>query len=604
MSRKTIVALALLAGLLGFAVWRQIRGEEAEKRSEDVALLEDVDPARVRRLTVENLEREKSMAFDRLEDGRWTMTEPIPMLADQGRVQRIFDILRDRRGAPLPPERAIPKELRLDPPRAIVEIEEEVAGTKKRTRVDLGALDLDGTHMVVRVGGRILRTWRDIDTAIAAGLDDFISHEVVDRPPRDVVEFHRRGTYAPARAGPEATPASTADLGFDALAEEGVWRATSPFSARLDPQGAAVFLQACLGLRGATFPDVGRRLLSEFGLDPAEITIFLGTASGRTLTLRLGRPTRDERSIWHCVLEGRPVVWTIDDASLGFLTAPARSFVDSKLVRIPPPEIDGLSLALDGRELRLWRVRGGGPVEGRWLAAERPGAESAFSASLPADLKRVEDLIGRVANLEIANVLEGPELARSEVRGSIVVQAKEEHQGGEIGGDFGDPERGRAVRIQRTGDTVAGLVDPGVLDLLKTPLAEVLSLVLVDVPEIDLVGLSIQGAGVRRTFVRGSKGLWTPPDVAVEARELHPILDGITILRAMRYVAGEALLTLAEPIVIELTASNQDKTRFTVGVAPDAAEGERVQAERDGRRVVAKDQGLHARLLAVLKSGG
>jgi hypothetical protein len=108
---------------------------------------------------------------------------------------------------------------------------------------------------------------------------------------------------------------------------------------------------------------------------------------------------------------------------------------------------------------------------------------------------------------------------------------------------------------------------------------------------------------VHRTFVRGSKGLWTPPDVSVEARELHPVLDGITILRAARHVAGEALPPLAEPIEIELESSNQDTTKFTVGLAPGAPEGERVQVERDGRRAVAKDQGLHARLLAVLKSG-
>ena len=608
MSKKTIVALALLAALLGFVVWRQIRGEEAEKRSEDVALLEGVDLGRVRRLTIENLEREKSLAFDRLEDGRWTMTEPIPMLAEPTRVQHLLGLLRERRGTPLTEERGKPaslKDLALDPPRAIVEVQEDVGGQTKRTRVDFGALDLDGTHMVVRAGGKLLRTWRDLDTAVQPGLDEFISHQVVDPPPRDVVEIHRRGTLATEAAGlqPPTGARAPADLGFDALAEEGVWRATSPFSARLDPQGAAVFVQACLGLRGKTFPDVGRRLLSEFGLDPAEITITLGTASGRTLVFRLGRPTHDGHSIWHCALEGRPVVWTIDEAALGFLTAPARSLVDTKLVRIPAPEVDALSLALEGRELRVWRVRANGPVEGRWLAAERPGAESAFSSSLPADLKRVEDLIGRASNLEIANVLEGGGLDAGEIRGSIVVQAKDEQQGGRIGGDFGDAERGRAVRVQRTGDTVAGLVDPAILDLLWTPLADVLSLVLVDVPEIDLVGLSLRGAGVHRPFVRGSKGLWTPPDVAVEAKELHPILDGITILRATRYVSGEALPPLAEPVEIELTASNHDTTKFTVGRVPDAAEGERVQVERDGRRVVAKDQGLHARLLAVLKGG-
>ena len=597
MSRKTILALALLVGVLGFLVWRQREGEVLEKQGEEVAILEGVERSRVRRLLVENLRRGKSFAFDRLEDGRWRMTEPISMPAEPGRVQRILDLMLERRGSPFPRELADARELELEPPRAIVEVEEEVEGARKRTRVDFGALDLDGLHFAVRARGRILRTWRDIDTAIEGTLDDFIDHQVVERPTRDVVEIHRRGSL-------EVPGAEPVDLGLDALAEQGVWQSTSPFAARLDPQGAAVFVQAALGLRGTTFADVGRRLLSDFGLDPAEFTIALGTTRAETLTLRFGRPRHDAREAWHCALEGVPIVWTIDEASLGFLTVPASALADAKIVRLPSSEVDGISLALEGRELRLWRVRVAGPKEGRWLASERASRDAAFSESLPADLGRVEDLVARIGALEIADFQPGMELPAAEIRGSIAVQAKEEQQGGSVGADVGDLERGRAVRFQRRGDTLAALVDPAVLDLLATPLADVLSLLVVDVPELDLVELSISGGGVRRRFVRGSKGLWTPPEVAVEARELHPVLDGITILRALRYVTDASPAPLAEPIEIELVASNGALTKFTVGLGPDdAPAGERVQVDREGRRAVAKDQDLHRRLSAVLGGG-
>jgi hypothetical protein len=600
LSRKTILALLVLVAGLGFAVWREIRGEAVEKRSEEVPLLEGVDRSRVRRLHLDHLEREKSFAFDRDADGRWRVTEPVPMPANRERLDRLLGLLLQRRGTPVPS--AVPSELKLDPPRAIVEIEEDVAGTRKRSRVDFGALDLDGLHFVVRAGGKILRTWRDIDTAIEFGLDEIIDHSVVGDPPRDVVEIHRRGAFIGLDDAGKGKPA--VDLALDALASEGTWRATAPFSARLDPQGAAVFVQGCLSLQGVTFPDVGRRLLSEFGLDPPELTFALGTASGRTLTLRLGRPKHLPGKVWHCMLEGQPIVWTIDDPSLNVLTAPASAFLDAKVTRIPPPEIDGLSLVLGGRELRLWRKRIGGPAEGRWLAAERPGPEIAFGPSLPADLQHVEDLVRKVADLEVANFLPGNTLSAAEVRGSIAVQAKDLQEGGEFGSDVGDAERGKGVRFQRTGDTVAAILDPAVLDLLKTPLVDVLSLVVVDVPEIELVGLTIDGAGAHRTFVRNAKGLWTPPDVSVEAKELHPVLDSLTILRATENLRAEGLAPLEDPVDVELVSATKVKTKFRIGLGPASAQdGRRVEVERDGRRAVAKDQGLHDRLLAVLKSG-
>jgi hypothetical protein len=599
-SRKTILALVLLAGALGFAVLRERRRETAEKATEDVPLLEGVELSRVRRLHLDHLEREKSFAFDRDPDGRWTMTEPLPMPADPERLQRILGLLLERRGTPV--QAAVPSELHLEPPRAIVEIEEDVAGGRKRTRVDFGALDLDGLQVVVRAGGKVLRTWRDIDTAIVFGLEEIVDHSVVLRPPRDVVEIHRKGAYLGNDGASRAKPA--VDLALDALSTDGVWRATAPFSARLDPQGAAVFVQTCLSLRGLSFPDVGRRLLSEFGLDPPEVTLALDTSSGRILTLRLGRPMHAPGRAWHCVLEGQPIVWTIDESAMKFLAAPASSLLDSKLTRIPPADVDGLSLSFGGRELRLWRKRVAGPVEGRWLAAERAGQGTTFTPSLPADLQRVEDLVRKVADLEVANFLPGNTLSATEIRGSILVQEKDLQEGGEIGSDVGDAEHGKGVRFQRKEDSIAGILDPAVLDLLGTPLADVLSLVVVDVPEIQLVRLSIDGVGAHRTFVRNAKGLWTPPDVAVEAKELHSVLDGITILRASANLRPEGLAPLEDPIDVEFVSSTKETTRFRIGLGPAASpEGERVQVEREGRRAVAKDQGLHARLLAVLKPG-
>ncbi len=198
--------------------------------------------------------------------------------------------------------------------------------------------------------------------------------------------------------------------------------------------------------------------------------------------------------------------------------------------------------------------------------------------------------------------MHGETLDTKEVRGSLVIGAEGEHQGGSFGREIGTAEKGRAVRCQRAGDSIAGLVDPGVLELLRTPLSEVLSLLIVDLPEVEQTALEIRGAGLQKRYVHGSKGLWTPPDVAIEARELRDVLDTLMILRATKHLEESALPPLVEPIEIEVQSMAGPKTTYSIGLAPEAAEGEKVQVECDGRRSVAKDQGIHDRLMTILKT--
>jgi len=595
MSRKTLLVLLLVVAGLGFAVWRESRREAGAKQAEEIALFEGVDPSRVLRLRIENLERDQHIAFEPDGRGRWQMVEPLRIEADQELVQHLLRILVDRRATPELETGSTPADLHLAPPRAILEVEVEPRGQANRMRVDLGAIDIDGAHVHVRSNGRLLRTWRDIDTMLDRPLDEWMSHAILALPPDEVVEIHRRGRIASG-----AADAALPEPDFDALLEDGTWRATTPVTGLLSPETMHLYVQGIAGLRAASFADFGRALLADLGLDPPEITVTLSTVSARTAVVRFGRSRRAAGEPWHCSVDGKPYVWIVEAPLVEFFDASVEILLDPSLSRLPVDEVEALTLAFEGRELRLWREKTEARPWVLWKVSERAGPETAYSPGLLADKSRVEDLLARVSHAQIVRFLPGTSLSPGESRGTIALQAGEERAGGQIGGDVQGEGRVRAVRYQRSGDSLAGLLDAEVLGLLRTPMAELLSLLVVDLQEIEQAGLEISGGGVAKRFVRSTKGLWTPPDLAVEARELRDVLDSLLILRATEHRGDGALPALDDPIRVEFTSVRGTKTAYTVGLARDAAEPGRVEVERDGRRSVLKDQGLHRRLLAAI----
>ncbi|MFN0008943.1 MAG: DUF4340 domain-containing protein [Planctomycetota bacterium] len=590
MSRTTLWVLIGLVSLLGLAAWRQLAVEGRQAQESEVRLFAGVDPARVERIRVEHLVRSLHVVFQRGEGGRWSMIEPHSAPANQGLVEHLFQTALERRGAPIPEARA--EDLGLDPPRVILEMEEAIEGGTRRTRLDLGSIDLDGAHLAVRAGGRILRTWRDLDTTLDHGLEDFMSHEIVDVSPLEVVEVHRRGAI------PRAGEAEARDVSFDAQLEEGAWRLTSPYSAALDPQGSALFVQSVTVLRVESYADFGRRLLADFGLDPPELSIKLGTVSAKAFTIRFGRPEHREGATWYASAEGMPYVWVVGGRAVELYAAPIEEFLDHALTRIPVSAVDAVSMELDGRELKLWLERPNELEKPRWMVSERPERGAASTPALEADRNQVEDLLGAIARVEFASFDTAGSLAEAEIRGSMVVQTGDLRQGGIIGGEVEGAEGGAALRVQRMGDSIVGLVDPAILEVMTTPARSLWRLVVVELVEIEQQELSLKRGEVSKRYVRGSKGLWTLPDLQLEAKELHAVLDGLMIVRASKHVAAESTVSLTDPIEVEATSTIGTKVKFVVG----RVEGE-AQVEFEGRRAVLKDQDLHARLAAILDRG-
>jgi hypothetical protein len=591
MHKRTIAILVLAVAVLGAVAWWQMRGEARQQQEADVALFEGFDESTVDVIRVENLERDVHMKLERASDGHWRMTDPVDVPADDALAQYVLKIALQRRATPVPSADADAATLGLEPPRVILELQAPaVSGAAGRTKaaVEFGALDLDGRRVNVRARGRLLRTLRDLDTTLARPLEEFKSHRVLAIEPREVVEVHRTGSLVQEGAS------SATDLSLDAIAEGGAWRATSPVSAALDPLTTSVWVQGVAMLELDKYADQGLRLLADFGLDPPEITIAITTLKEEHKVLRLGRPQHRAGEPWFGTVDGQSFVWFVHPRSVYLLGTPLDGLLDRRLVRLSRDAIDGLRLQADGAEVHVVR-------EGqKWRVSRRAAKETAFSAAEPADKKRVESLLARIESSELAGFLPGAALLSDEVRASIYVESGGERQGGVLGAEHENPSGGRAVRFLRDGDSIVALADPKLFELARTRIEDLWTLQLAEIDELDQHGLLLRGAGNVREYERGSKGLWTPKGLDLEARELRDVLDPLLFPRAGERLTASDLPPLEDPVTVEFTNSMGKKTTFVIGAASDGKGGKSTEIEIDGRRSVLKDQDVHKRLLAIL----
>jgi hypothetical protein len=365
-------------------------------------------------------------------------------------------------------------------------------------------------------------------------------------------------------------------------------------SAALDPLTTSAWIQGIAALELDKYADLGSRLLADFGLDPAEITVEVATHREVRKVLRLGRPEHREGAPWFGTVEGQNNVWFVSPRTVYLVGSPLESLLDRRLVRFAREAIDGLRLEADGSEVKLERSGS------RWSVSRRVLKDTGYSPPEPADKKRVEALLARIESAELVGFLPGATLAADETRAALYVVAGSEEQGGVFGATFDNPAGGRAVRFQRKGDSIVALADPKLLEVAHTPLDQLWSLQLSEINELDQQTLTLAGGGRTRTFERGSKGLWTPKGLDLEARELRDVLDPLFFLRASERLTSGERPPLKDPVTVEFTNSTKQTTRFVIGSADDGHGGERAEVELEGRRSVMKDQAVHKRLLAIL----
>jgi hypothetical protein len=591
MSPKTLFVLFAAVLALGFAAWWTHTRQTRDALAGEVALFEGVESARIQALVIENVVRGQHLRIERSPARSWVITDPAQANADTALVELVLKSALERRGTPVPETEADPAKLGLAPPASILSIEELVDGKTHVQRAEFGAVDPDGERVAVRVRGQLIRVWRDLATTLARHTDDFRSHQLLSLDAREIIEIHRTGKLT-------LPDGREIDANFDAFADGGLWRATAPVRGQLDPLGMSIWTSALSRLGIASYADFGTAPLANFGLEPPEVTLSIGTAATTLPLLRFGRANHDRNGDWMCSVVGDPHVYAIDPGAIGLLTAGVDDLLDHRLLRLARNAIDGFRLhnvrgALEvALQRKIWRVRA------------LPRGSSEWSAWQDAERARVEDVLGELDRMEFARFDRGAVLEPAAALSGIHVRAGSVEQGGVLGQPFEGEQGARAVHFLRDGDGVVAIADARLAEIANTEIEQLLSLRVVELVEVTLRALTI-GDKVRaertRSYVHNAQGVWVSPSLGTEARELKPLLDQLLFPRAERHLTPAERVELTGNIFVVFARDDGVKVEYSLGrVASGPLAGRVVYLNDALRQSLAPDATLYEQLDALL----
>ena len=587
MSRLTPLILLAVVAVLGTFAYLQTEREGRSLSDDGLTepLFPGVDMGRISALRLEDIEGSLHLRFEKDRAGRWFITDPIAWPAEQNLVLEIEQVIERNRVVAVPAALAEQARSSFEPPEGFIEVEEALEGGEvRRTRVELGDVDLDGRRVYVRRDGRIYRTLRNFETPFTVGLNEYRSKRIFSIRPGEVVSIERVGGWY--EDGDQQL------LGMLAYREGRGWRIDSPARAVGDPALFTLWCRFLGRLDAKRFasdrPDVE---LSRFGLDAPWMSLSVTGASGVVQTVQFA--AKDARV--YCRRGEEDTVFEIDTDDLFRLREPVTSFLEPNFVRF---EREGLTEVLLGRGERSVRLRAAGDG---WTVAERREGSSDYSVEFAADRRRVEDLLTALEGAEVAQYFLDVEPGDffpvgSRDRGIWVETRDGLIQGGAFGEAVRTPEGTELVPLLRDGDDIVGGVDPAFAALVGTPLVDLLDRDLWTLSNARLRGLRIRRDGLDRSFNRADEYDWQPADAKVPARELDPVLDHLLFLRAERHVPEGEREPLEDVVEVRFTSGDGAVHEARIG---RVASGE-AQVQLGALRAVLQRQELHADLVAIM----
>lgn len=572
MHGRTALLLLVVVGVLVGAVYFQNLREESDAFTSERPLVEGVIAGRVTGIRIDNLERGLQLRAERDEVGRWFLVDPIEYPAEVAVLELFLNILETQTAITVADPGDLSK-LSLDPPRAVIEFDEEIAGDLVRRRIELGALDLDQQYSYVRVDGVVVKTLRSLDSTVERDLDGWRSRSIFyDLKPYSVVSLRRRGkAHLIEREEP-------LDVDVDALNDDG-WRATSPWEARFDPGFIGRTIQSACYLRTQAFLDDAPGDLGYYGLEPPEITFELECADGRVEVLRMSRSGNGED--WVAAAESSPYIYLLSQEDVLLLTTPIDVLVDRDFVRASRERMASVRLEAGGRTTLLVQTSTG------WMVSSN-GGELEFPPE-PADARRIEDALSEIERARVLAFLPEEGWPDPAEPASILIDFDGRIVGGSLGPPFETPDGGQGVLFRREGDGLVSLVDAGLLELAGIDPDELRSLQLVDVAELGIVRIELSTANAERTYVRSVEGRWSRAGTEVEARTFAVLVDGLLAVRAARHLGSDApvagtgavqvrIVPGSGPATVYELRAGEEGTVFASGsrqalVAPDVHRG-------------------------------
>ncbi|MCP3916648.1 MAG: DUF4340 domain-containing protein [bacterium] len=583
----TLVLLALVVGL-GFLAKAKLASEAAAPQLVPEPLFPHLEMRRLTGLFIDDVER--SVHVKLVREGRaWKLTDPLEYPAATESMRLILDPLARAVAMPVPAAEAESLAADFDPPRAILDVIETMEdGEERRTRLELGPLDIDGMSVNVRIRDRYFRTLRNLDTAVKREVNDFRSKKLFEMDPAEIVEIHRAGYHFGAQ--------TSKPLVFDAYRRGTAWQIERPWRAQGDLDTLGVWAAVLSNLSVRSFVRDHEGPLTEFGLEEPQASIELMDRHGDVQKVVFS----NHRGTWFFKIDTEPNVYELEAVEVNKCFAAAPDFLDHNFTRAFRGEIDEVLLATDSGELRLTQNK----LENTWTVAEKPWGEDVWSVDVPAGQPKIDDLLAMLEQERIAHYqLDGSEVSEhfpsdASKRGFWLTY-RGEVQGGRLGALVTTEAGSAVVKYLRDGDQLVAFA-PAALDAIAhLELGDLMSFDLFRLDETQLSRLVLRAGGVQREFTRAQQGTWKYTDVDAAATELYPVLDSLFFLRATEHLEAAEATELVEPVTVEITSAAGPH----IARIGKTAAG-RVEAEVLGARSVLENQELHGKLLEIVRKKG
>lgn len=602
MNRSTTAFLFVLVLVLGGLVYWQTDREERGDFDHVEWLFAGVDISRVHEMHIDNIERGLQFTFERDARHLWALTDPIAYPARMSIIDPLLDIVKRNEAIRVPPDDIAFAEQGFDPPRMVFDVIESMPDDEKRTtRLELGAFDLDGSHLYVRVRGKLFRTLRNLDTTLQQNVHGFRDQRIFRMGVDDIVRVSRRGNFS------SAAPAGTGLL--QAHRQQFRWWIDQPVRGQADPSFFYLLLTNLASLRVDGFADDAPVALAVYGLQAPRLEVEIETRQGIVQTLLIGT-----------VMAGTfakradlPYVWELRPADVSRLMIPADDLLDHAMVRVLRPEIsrmeieNGVERIVLEREFDPRSEERGSRREGWTLWAEPfdagPASKAPEGPLLHANRAKIDEILSELEHVEIIRYLDDDEVADPFVdteRLGVWLQLRDDRQGGRIGEVFVTEGGASARTYQRGGESEVSLVPAEIGALLSgATFLDLQSLALFETDEVYLRRLVVRHGDEERRFFRSTEGTWRYEDLDTVATPLFSILDALFFLRATQHLGPATEEVLVDPIEVEIMDYEGTWTKVAFGGSAEHG----FLASMAGMRSILKDQELHKRLLALFEQG-
>lgn len=577
MNLRTSLFLVVILGIVGYFVLREDPQTTVVEGGAPTRLFDGIEANDLVRMRFEHVERGLYITLEE-RDGSWWITDPVDHPADKGVVDFMKSVVQHNLVVPLTDETATPADLGFEPPQAVVEITARPPGGDAVTRlVELGAADLDQTHVYVRTEGRMGRTVRNVLNTLLRNTNEFRSQRAIQLDSGRVVELHRTG-YEQRGIGFERV-----DLTLSAFRDGPRWIATAPLSAALDP----LVMDALCG--AATFLPIQRFVVDvpedpeSFGLHRPWWRLALNTYGGEEHALLFARPAVDNGA-WFMQREGQTAIMEVPGASLDPLMQSFGALLDTRVLQFPKADVNLLEFTGAGGRYRMrngadgWKIQD--EVNGAWGDPEI------------ADASLVAGFLDRLTQTTLSAPRWGDDAPTFEERGRLVIATNEDRVELVFGAD--------PFHVQRSGEDVVFEGERWLVERLEAPTTTWRSLQLLSVDEVRVRALELTRDDVTKRWERSAdRGIWTRAGSDEEDREVLKVMDGLLFLRG-KGALPPGTGPLARPIDGRFVMDDGSTIAFRIGLAQDDRGVLREAGESGELRALLAYQGLHPRLAGLL----